>query len=124
MESDISREEQTGPDKPSAWLVVFGILFIIVWLALSGIWFVMSMMGALMANDSGGASTSSHTGMITDVLCGQALTTIAGVAAGLAFFWRERRALLVWASIMLLSGGAMWQYQGFRSFVSESSKAP
>lgn len=94
------------------------------WLSVSAVWFMMSMMGTLMANDSGAASTDSHMTLIVGMICGQGMTSLAGICGGMAFFWRSRRRLLLWLFTALLILGGLCQYgflHWFFSSVSTSS---
>ena len=113
----------TAP-RSSVWMIVLGVVFMACWLGASALWFVMSMMGALMANDSGVASGSSHTGMIAGVIGGQALTALAGIAGGSAFFWRTRRRFMIILFVALFVLGILCQYGAVQSFLSPLQTPP
>jgi hypothetical protein len=87
------------------WLVV-GVAFILLWLAGSIVASSMMLMGTLMANDSGEASSDAHLALVVGVFLGQVLIGISGIPGGLAFFWRRRRRLLVSSFVGLLIVGA------------------
>jgi hypothetical protein len=99
-------------------MILLGVLFMVGWLTVSAFWFMMSMMGTLMANDSGAASAESHMTLILAMICGQGMTSLAGVFAGMAFFRRARRRLLLWLFAALLILGALCQYGSLHWFFS------
>jgi hypothetical protein len=74
-------------------------------------------MATLMANDAGVASADSQVQMVGGVLVGQLATALAGIPAGLAFFWRAARRKLLWGFAVLLVGGIVIQVLAVRSFV-------
>jgi hypothetical protein len=76
-------------------LVIGGILFIIIWAAACLLLMSLSLFGALMANDSGAASNDQHGGFLIGLFLSQIVITAAGLPAGLAFFWRRRRLMLL-----------------------------
>lgn len=102
-------------------MIILGIVFLVGWMAVSALWFMMSMMGTLMANDSGSASTEDHTTLIVAVIAGQGMTALAGVFASLAFFVRTRRRLLLCLFAILLVAGGLCQYGSIRAFFSSAS---
>lgn len=102
-------------------MTLLGAMFIIGWLTVSAVWFMMSMMGTLMANDSGAASADSHMTLIVAMICGQGMTALAGVCAGMAFFWRSRRRLLLWLFAALFILGGLCQYGSLHWFFSSVS---
>ncbi len=108
------------PQVASVPMIFLGIVFMVGWLAVSALWFMMSMMGTLMANDSGSASSGDHVTLIMGMIAGQGMTALAGIAGGLAFFMRRRRKLLVSLFAILLAAGGLCQYGAFQSFVSSA----
>lgn len=99
-------------------MIIIGILFMVVWIAAHVVWAAMSMMGSLMANDSGAASEDQHMALIGGMLGGQVLAGAAGLPGGLAFFWRKPRKWLIIAFALLFISGALWQFLAFQSFFS------
>jgi hypothetical protein len=97
-------------------LMVCGILFIILWIIAHLAWGTMALMANVMANDSGAASTEKQMTLIFGMLGGQVLAGAAGIPAGLAFFWRGRRKLLLWLFAGLFVTGALLQAGVFYSF--------
>jgi hypothetical protein len=97
-------------------LVIAGVSFAIIWIAAHVVWASLSLMAGLMANDAGAASTNQHLTLIVGMLLGQALAALAGIPAGLAFFWRERRKRLLLAFGALFIAGALGQAWAFQSF--------
>jgi hypothetical protein len=104
-------------------MTILGIVFMAAWLLVSAVWFMMSMMGTLMANDSGSASSSAHTMLLVAMVLGQGMTSLAGVSAGLAFFMRARRRRLLWLFAVLLVAGVLCQYGSLHWFFSTVSAA-
>ncbi|MDZ4401356.1 hypothetical protein [Prosthecobacter sp.] len=100
-----------------AW-VICGVLFIVLWIIAHVAWGMMSLMANVMANDSGAASGDTHMTLIVGMLGGQILAGGAGIPAGLAFFWRGRRKLLLWLFAALFASGALIQAGVFWSFFS------
>ena len=80
----------------STALVILGVLFAILWIIAHVAWAGLSFMADVMANDSGRADPNKHMSLIFGMLGGQILAGAAGIPAGLAFFWRGRRKLLLW----------------------------
>ena len=100
------------------WLVC-GSLFIILWIIGHSAWGMMSLVADLMANDSGSASAGKHMTLIFGMLGGQVLCGAAGIPAGLAFFWRSRRKLLLWLFSILFVVGALIQGGSFYAFFAK-----
>lgn len=121
--SDISEKTVARPGgRPaSVFLTVIGITFTAVWILGHVAWGTMALMANVMANDSGRVSTDQHTTLILGVIAGQILSGIAGVPAGLAFFWRKRRKplLVIFAALFLI--GTLCQGRAFYSFFSAPS---
>lgn len=99
----------------SAGLVILGVVFILVWLAVAAVLGVMMLMPALMVNDSGRLSGDQHLGIMSGMYGGLLLLGLAGVPAGLAFFWRGWRARLLWIFGGLLGGGILVEVITFYS---------
>ncbi|MEO6846904.1 MAG: hypothetical protein ABI443_05560 [Chthoniobacterales bacterium] len=97
-------------------LVTSGILFIVVWILAHFVWVSMALMANLMANDSGRASSGQHMSLIFGMIAGQILTTGAGIPAGMAFFWRGKRRLLLWIFAITFVVGALCQFAAFHHF--------
>ncbi|MBL9130075.1 MAG: hypothetical protein JNG86_02680 [Verrucomicrobiaceae bacterium] len=112
--------EETPPpaSRPpvSMLMVVLGLLFIASWLGVAVMLGFAKFMGVVMANDSGAASNEQHMTLIGGVMGGQLLTGIAGIPAGLAFFWRSWRRGLLWIFGLLLVAGVVLQVAAIRSF--------
>jgi len=100
----------------STLLVILGILFIILWIITHLAWAGLSFMADVMANDSGRAAQDKHLMLIFGMIGGQVLCGAAGVPAGMAFFWRSRRKLLLWLFAILFVAGALIQGGVFYSF--------
>jgi len=96
--------------------VVCGILFIIFWIIGHLAWAGLSFIADVMANDSGQAAQDKHLMLIFGMIGGQVLCGAAGIPAGLAFFWRSRRKLLLWLFSLLFVAGALIQGGVFYSF--------
>ncbi|MDI1314642.1 hypothetical protein [Prosthecobacter sp.] len=103
-----------------AWMVC-GILFIVLWIIVHLAWAGLAFMADVMANDSGKADPDKHAMLIFGMLGGQVLCGAAGIPAGLAFFWRYRRKLLLWLFALLFVAGALIQGSVFYSFFSSMS---
>jgi hypothetical protein len=84
----------------------------------------MSLMGTLMANDAGGASSDQHMAFVGGMLGGQILAGAAGIPGGLAFFWRSLRKWLWITFATLVVGGAVWQVVAIQSFITAASTTP
>jgi hypothetical protein len=115
--SEVSPSTAVKGGVSTAW-VVCGILFIVFWIIAHLVWGGLSFMANAMANDSGRAAESKHMTLIFGMLGGQVLCAAAGVPAGLAFFWRRRRKLLLWVFAFLFVAGALIQGNVFYSFFS------
>lgn len=101
--------------------VVCGILFIVVWIIAHLAWAGLSFMADVMANDSGKVAQNKHMALILGMIGGQVLCGAAGIPAGLAFFWRRRRKLLLWLFAILFVAGALIQGGTLYSFFSSMS---
>lgn len=89
----------------SAVWKVCGILFIVLWIIAHLAWAGLSFVADVMANDSGQATANSQMMLIFGMMGGQVLCGAAGILAGLAFFWRARRRLLLrWFAILFVTG--------------------
>ena len=106
---------------PSVALIICGILFIALWIIAHIAWGAMAFMANVMANDSGTADQGRHMTLIFGMLGGQILCGAAGIPAGLAFFWRARRKLLLWLFAILFVIGALFQGGVFYSFFQAMS---
>ena len=102
----------------SILLGIFGILFIFLWIIAHLAWGAMAFIADVMANDSGRADPDKHMMLIFGMMGGQVLCGAAGVPAGLAFFWRGRRKLLLLLFAVLFVVGALIQGGVFYSFFS------
>ena len=99
-------------------LVLFlGLGFIVLWLSGAFFFGTLKLMATVMANDAGVANSQSHLSLIGGVVAGQVLTALAGIPAGLAFFWRTARRKLLWTFAILLAAGLLLQVASFLSFV-------
>jgi len=107
---------QESRKRISLWLVASGIVFIILWLAGAFVLGTMKLMASLMANDSGAASGEEHETLIFGMMGGQLLTGLAGIPAGLAFFWRGWRKRLLWTFLIMLIIGILIQAAAFCNF--------
>ncbi len=105
----------------STALVVSGILFMICWIIAHLAWAGASFMATAMANDSGRIAEARHMSLILGVMGGQVLCGAAGIPAGMAFFWRRRRKLLLWVFAVLFVVGALIQGGIVYSFFSSMS---
>lgn len=85
--------------------VALGLAVMAVWLAIAGLWMVLSLSATLMANDSGSASQDAHTGFILGAIAGQILCGLAGLPLGTAVFWAGSRRLLLWVFAGLFLAG-------------------
>lgn len=118
MESPDSVSEKGSPERRlSVPMLLLGLVFIGLWLTGAFLLGALKFMASLMANDAGVASGESHMQMVVGVMMGQAATAVAGIPAGLAFFWRSARRKLLWAFALLLAGGILVQVLSVRSFV-------
>lgn len=105
-------------------LIGLGLMFILGWMGAHVILAYLSFMASLMANDSGTASSASHGAFILGLMAGEALTAIAGIPAGLAFFWAGIRKKLLIAFAGLFLVGAATQVISFVAFFQGASAAP
>lgn len=108
----------TAKESVSVVGVVCGILFIVLWIIVHLAWAGLAFMADVMANDSGKVPEGKHMMLIFGVMGGQVLCGAAGIPAGLAFFWRRRRKLLLWVFALLFVAGALIQGGVFYSFFS------
>lgn len=97
-------------------MIFLGLIFIVLWLAGAFVLGTMKLMASIMANDSGVASADAHMTLIGGMMAGQVLTGLAGIPAGLAFFWRSWRKRLLWTFGLLLIVGLALQILSFTSF--------
>lgn len=86
-----------------------GIVFIVVWLALAGVWFLMSFMAGAMANDSGSVASEIHGRMLILLLLGELVVAIAGVLGGSSFIFQSHGPFLWKAFWILLAVGVVMQ---------------
>lgn len=105
-------------------LIILGILFILIWIAAHLVWGTMALMANVMANDSGSVSADQHSTLILGMLAGQVAAGAAGIPAGLAFFWRGKRKLLLWLFALLFLAGAAAQVLAFSYFFTTASTTP
>jgi hypothetical protein len=109
-------------NSPSGLAVVFGLLFIGTWIAAHVAWASLSFMGSIMANDSSAATQNEHVSLISGLLAGQVLACVAGLPAGLAFFWRRARKGLLISFAVLFSIGASWQVVAYMNFTQAAAQ--
>lgn len=107
MTLDTFAESHRIKPKPSLLWILAGSFFMLIWLAGSVAGAGLMLMGSLMANDSGQATPESHMTLIVGVFLGQVLIGLSGIPAGLAFFWRGRKKLLLILFLSLLIFGAL-----------------
>lgn len=98
--------------------VLAGAAFAAIWISAHFVWASMSLMGTLMANDSGSASTDKHVSLIFGMAGGQIVAALAGIPGGTAFFWRGKRSLMLCLFAILFLAGALWQILAFFFFFS------
>ncbi len=113
--SEVSSTTAAKAGVSTAW-VVCGILFIVFWIIAHLAWAGLSFIADVMANDSGRAAQDKHLMLIVGMIGGQVLCGAAGVPAGMAFFWRSRRKLLLRLFAILFVLGALIQGGVFYSF--------
>jgi hypothetical protein len=89
--------------------MIVGILFIVVWLALAGAWFVVSGMVGAMANDSGSVDSGFHANMLILLMIGELVVAVAGVLGGSSFVFATVGAGLWRAFWILLAVGILLQ---------------
>lgn len=97
-------------------MFLLGVLFALLWLTGAALLGFFKFMAGVMANDSGTASHETHLALISGLMIGQALTALAGIPAGLAFFMRRARKKLLWTFALLLVAGIAFQAISIRSF--------
>lgn len=97
---------------------ICGILFIVLWIIAHLAWGTMAFIADVMANDSGRADPNKHMMLIFGMMGGQVLCGAAGVPAGMAFFRRGRRKMLLGLFAVLFVVGALIQGGVFYSFFS------
>jgi hypothetical protein len=105
----------------SALSIVLGLLFAGLWLCAHVFWGSMALMGTLMANDVGAASSDQHMAMVGGVLGGIVMAGAAGIPGGLAFVWRGARKWLWISFALLFIGGVVWQVLAFQSFIAAAA---
>lgn len=93
-------------------------LFMLCWFAVAAVWFTISTMGMLMANDSGETTSDQQLSFIFLVLAGQAFAALAAIPAGLAFPCRGKRSLLLISAGILVIVGILIQWWAFESHLS------
>lgn len=98
-------------------MIFLGLAFIGLWLAGAFVLGGLKLMASVMANDSGAASPDTHMTLIGGMMVGQVLTGLAGIPAGLAFFWRTWRRRLLWAFGISFIVGVTVQILSFTSFI-------
>jgi hypothetical protein len=107
--------------RTSIAMVILGLLFSVLWIVAHIAWATMAMMGSLMANDSGAASSDQHMALIGGMLGGQITAGAAGIPGGLAFFWSGKRKWMWILFAALFITGAAWQWFDFQSFFAAAS---
>jgi hypothetical protein len=106
------------PKRASTWLLAWGIVFMILWLAGAFVLGTMKLMASVMANDSGSASADAHLGMIAAVMGGQLVSGLAGIPGGMIFFSPGRRKKMTLIFLAMLLGGVAIQAGALYSFFS------
>ena len=101
----------------TVFLVAAGFAFIIIWLSAAASWAVMTLMSGLMVNASGRIPAEVQADGLLAMLVGEAFVALAGIAAGLAFFWSRWRRRLLWTFTALLVAGIALQFGAWRSFL-------
>lgn len=107
-----------NPATANALRLLGGTLLAALWIAGASLVVTLSLMGTLMANDSGEVSAAAQTKMVLLVLGGQISAGLAGLPLGLAVFWRARRKLLLRVFAWLLGIGLLLVIVGVYVFVS------
>ena len=90
-------------------LLAGGLLIVVLWPCAWLVWGALSLMGTLMANDSGQAGNAAHGALILGMAGGQILAGAAGVPLGLSLFLRGRRRMMLWVFAGLLLAGLLAQ---------------
>ncbi len=119
MEGCLPPAEGDGPQSSrlrSGLLIVAGIAVMVLWSAANIVWIAMSLMGTLMANDSGRASQSLHLTLIGGTLGAQILVAMAGIPLGMSLFWCRRRKMLLWIFCAMLVAGLIGQAAALGAF--------
>lgn len=98
--------------------ILAGLLVAAIWIAAATLIVSLSLMGTLMANDSGGVSASAQAKMVLLVLGGQILAGLAGAPLGLAVFWHTRRKLLLRVFAWMLGVGLLLVVAGVYVFAA------
>ena len=101
--------------------LILGFVFAMLWIAAHVVWGSMALMGTLMANDAGAASSDQHMAMMGGVLGGIVMAGAAGIPGGLAFVWRGARKWLWVAFALFFIGGVIWQVVAFQSFIAAAA---
>jgi len=101
-----------------ALLIFAGLLVATIWIAGASLVTSLSLIGTLMANDSGEVSAEAQTKMVLLVLGGQIVAGLAGLPLGLAVFWRTRRKLLMRVFAWLLGIGVLLVVVGVYVFAA------
>ena len=107
-----------NPATAHALRLLGGTLLAALWIAGATLVISLSLMGTLMANDSGEVPAEAQTRMILMVLGGQVLAGLAGLPLGLAVFWRMRRKLLLRIFAGLLAVGVVLIIAGVYTFAA------
>ena len=100
--------------------MIAGIAFIVVWTALAAVWFVMSIMAGVMANDSGTVDTGFHTAMLVTLVLGELVVAIAGLLGGGSFIFTGIGASLWRAFWILLAVGVVMQVGAIGLFLTRA----
>ena len=107
-----------NPATANALRLLGGALLAAFWIAGASLVVSLSLMGTLMANDSGEVPAAAQTKMVLLVLGGQILAGLAGLPLGLAVFWRTRRKLLLRIFAWLLGVGVLLVVVGVYVFAA------
>jgi len=106
------------PTGPNPLLVILGIVFIAGWI---GLWLIIALAcGAMpfIANfiihfDSGQIPAGAH--VVSGLFDAQVLAALAGIPAGLAFFWHAKRGFLFRLFTLLFALSILWQWWSVHS---------
>lgn len=123
MDSSEGSPSSNPHRRPGTAALVGGILLLIGWLIASAVWFFLSMMGGLMANDSGAVSEGTHSGLLLGLVIGQILTTLAGILGSTGLFWPARRKWLMLSGVGMLVAGIAIQVIAFQNFAAAAAAA-